>query len=137
MAASRVCNSLVLGAAARGAMMVARSGGSVVDRAAGAGTRMSVVTTMTTRVVLVVRGQVLGRSVVRALRGVRIARVVARGAMMRGVARWIHHLYALARLVGVGIGPLAGVVGVVGWVVVGRHGGDVRVGEWNGPWRAG
>ena len=117
--------------------MVARSGGSVVDRAARAGTRMSVVTTVTTRVVLVVRGQVLGRSVVRALRGVRIARVVARGAMMRGVARWIHHLYALARLVGVGIGPLAGVVGVVGWVVVGRHGGDVRVGEWNGPWRAG
>ena len=117
--------------------MVARSEGSVVDRAAGAGTRMSVVTTVTTRVVLVVRGQVLGRSVVRALRGVRIARVVARGAMMGGVARWIHHLYALARLVGVRIGPLAGVVGVVGWVVVGRHGGDVRVGEWNGPWRAG
>ena len=90
---------------------------------------------MATRLVLVVRGDVLGRGgIVRARLRVGAGAVVAasRRAVVGGMVVGVDDLRAGGGLVGVGVGPLA-VVRVVGGDVVGRH-GCLRGGELGGPW---
>lgn len=119
------------GAGKRHAMMRCRCGRGVVDSATRSGACMTVVATMATRVaVLVGRGKVLGRGIVCGLLGIR-GRVVARGAVMRGVACGVSYLgcaVAGGGVVRLGVGPLAGAMVGMRGVVVSRHRGPVCVG---------